>query len=775
MNHRIIKLVNTLFLALFLCLTGIVGTSFCAEESAQEALSKTSTPAEVDSILARLSDEQIRELLIVELAKENATDVAAVHQAEHKKGLSSKLGVWIQALNEKEDTVDVGTVNIIGQLSRVPGDLGRSFLNIGEGSFGKLLLTLLVIGIALAVGFGGEKIFARFTDKTMSVNLSQVSGGENEEASRLFSACLAALPSIINIAAFTIVSLFVFYIIGLGAPSARAAFMASLGAIVIGRSAGLVVSFFFSPEDPKLRLLPLGDLLAKTLFAGFRFFAWYVGSVMMLLVLLRDLGNPVISNHALGALLGTFLFVIVATKILAGKGKVKEAILAGDGEQPVPMAMQQFASMWHVLALMYLFVIWVIWINTILTGQTKDSGALIISFLVVPLYLIIDPVGIWLIGNIINVLGLKTDEETEAKKQEEMGAKYVSPEAKEQRLKKMMLRVFRFFIVLILFVWVMALWGFDVPFAAHIVNAAFDILITLTLALFIWRFISQYIERKIEESMPDEEEAVEDDGGEMGATRQLGRSYTLLPMIRKFLASAMIIMVALIVLSSIGVDIGPLLAGAGVLGLAVGFGAQKLVSDILSGVFYLLDDAFRVGEYIQAGSLKGAVEAITLRNVMLRHHRGMLQIVPHSDLGAITNFMRGGIVVKFPLEFPYDTDIEVVRKTIKKVGQAMLLDEELGPDFILPVKSQGVNEITNSVMVIRVKFTAHPGRQFMIKREAFRRITDALAKKGIHYAHRKVIVEVPQAEEDTLSPTEVKRVVEAGAAAGIITQQAAGQ
>ena len=147
-----------------------------------------------------------------------------------------------------------------------------------------------------------------------------------------------------------------------------------------------------------------------------------------------------------------------------------------------------------------------------------------------------------------------------------------------------------------------------------------------------------------------------------------------------------------------------------------------------------------MGEYIQAGSVSGAVEAITLRNVMLRHHRGMLQIVPHSELGSITNFMRGGLVVKFNLEFPYDTDIDKVRKIIKKVGIAMLADEQFGQDFIRPVKSQGVKEIAGSVMIIRVKFTAQPGTQFVIQREAFRRITEALVAKGIHYAHRKVIV-----------------------------------
>ena len=237
-------------------------------------------------------------------------------------------------------------------------------------------------------------------------------------------------------------------------------------------------------------------------------------------------------------------------------------------------------------------------------------------------------------------------------------------------------------------------------------------------------------------------------------------------MLRKVIGTVLVIMVLLIVISSLGINIAPLLAGAGVLGLAIGFGAQKLVSDVLSGFFFLLDDAFRVGEYIQAGSIRGTVEAITLRNVMLRHHLGMLQVVPHSDLGAVTNYMRGGIVIKFPLEFSYDTNIDQVRKIIKKVGITMLEDEELCDDFLLPVKSQGVHQITNSVMVIRVKFTAKPGKQFVIKREAFRRITEALNAKGIYYAHRKVIVDFPEDSKIDIKDEQIRtKALEAGAAA----------
>lgn len=238
-------------------------------------------------------------------------------------------------------------------------------------------------------------------------------------------------------------------------------------------------------------------------------------------------------------------------------------------------------------------------------------------------------------------------------------------------------------------------------------------------------------------------------------------------------------MVTLTILSSMGVDIGPLLAGAGVLGLAIGFGAQKLVSDVFSGFFYLLDDAFRVGEYLDAGGVSGTVESITLRNVMLRHHRGMLQIVPHSDLGAVTNYMRGGMIVKFNLDFPYDANIDQIRKVIKKVGQAMLKDEEIGKDFIQPVKSGGVREIANSVMTIRVKFTAEPGTHFVLRREAYKRITEALALKGIPYAHRKVIVDIPQPVLNTaagdpnpnMTQEQAKQVIGAAGAAASATLQ----
>ena len=386
--------------------------------------------------------------------------------------------------------------------------------------------------------------------------------------------------------------------------------------------------------------------------------------------------------------------------------------------------------------------------------------------LIVPVYFILSYSGKLIIYATVESLNLGYINNDEFPKDTDEATKALERENKKIRIAARAHLILKIVLIAVLFTWFLSLWEYNIPFANEALGAVFESFVAFALALACWRFVSGYIEKKLKEAEPEEQPKEEDSDDEFGGAAQRGRSHTLLPMLRKVIGTVLVIMVLLIVISSLGINIAPLLAGAGVLGLAIGFGAQKLVSDVLSGFFFLLDDAFRVGEYIQAGSIRGTVEAITLRNVMLRHHLGMLQVVPHSDLGAVTNYMRGGIVIKFPLEFSYDTNIDQVRKIIKKVGITMLEDEELCDDFLLPVKSQGVHQITNSVMVIRVKFTAKPGKQFVIKREAFRRITEALNAKGIYYAHRKVIVDFPEDSKIDIKDEQIRtKALEAGAAA----------
>ncbi|WP_170973343.1 mechanosensitive ion channel domain-containing protein [Rhizobium sp. FKY42] len=184
----------------------------------------------------------------------------------------------------------------------------------------------------------------------------------------------------------------------------------------------------------------------------------------------------------------------------------------------------------------------------------------------------------------------------------------------------------------------------------------------------------------------------------------------------------------------------PLLAGFGVLGLALSFGSQTLVKDVVSGIFFLAEDAFRIGEYIDTGELMGTVEQISLRSVRLRHHNGPIHTVPFGQITSITNYSRDWGTIKFQLRFDREADLELIRKTAKKVGLAMLDDPEFGGDFLMPLKMQGIQDVTENSMVIRFKFTARPGNPSIIKREGMKRLLAAFKAAGLPLASNAVVV-----------------------------------
>jgi small-conductance mechanosensitive channel len=233
-----------------------------------------------------------------------------------------------------------------------------------------------------------------------------------------------------------------------------------------------------------------------------------------------------------------------------------------------------------------------------------------------------------------------------------------------------------------------------------------------------------------------------------------------------------------------GINIGPLLAGAGVVGLAIGFGAQTLVKDIIAGVFFLIDDAFRVGDYIETGGQKGTVEHISLRSLRLRNPRGPVHTIPFGDMGTVTNMSRDYIITKLDFRVRYDTDVEKVRKIIKKrVYEPIMQNEDLGPKLLDKIKSQGVKAMDDSAMIMRVKYKTAPGDQFDIRKEVYRLMQEAFAEEGIEFAHRNVTVYIPpddderesrgEKDEGAMTPgTSDKKLIEkVGAAAVIATAQ----
>ncbi len=302
---------------------------------------------------------------------------------------------------------------------------------------------------------------------------------------------------------------------------------------------------------------------------------------------------------------------------------------------------------------------------------------------------------------------------------------------------------------------IMLLWAWGVRLGderSYIANVA-QISVVLFLAYMIYNATRIAIDRQILlEEAPEEsnvEASSEDMMGKPGS--RLG---TLLPIFRGFLLAFIVLVASMIALSEAGVNIAPLFAGAGVIGLAVSFGAQSLIRDIFSGAFYLLDDAFRKGEYIDVGSAKGTVEKISVRSMQLRHHRGPLATVPFGEIQGVTNFSRDWAIMKLAFRVPFDTDVEQVRKLIKKFGQSLMEDPYYGPMFLQQVKSQGIVEMDDSAMIVRAKFMTKPGKQFEVRKVVYKGIRDLFEKEGIHFASRQVLVRVANDEEEMTTETQ---------------------
>ncbi len=739
---------------------------------------------DIAAILARLDDDQVRRLLIAQL------------QAEAQRGLAADIpqeSAFVRAVRWFDSRYELfvsRSVRLVESLPAIPGDVAKAVTRLtddrGAGQLWKMVLIVLVF---LAAGYLAERTFDRLTVHFRS-QVENMPGMEG--ILKFWGALIHFIPKLLGLAVFFLVAFTLFLLfIDKEERGLRLLFLAVLLATTVIRLAADLLQIVFSKATAKLRLIRISDATAHYLSHRLLLATGILAVGMIGLVLLQHLNTILPTQTWWYFIFGSTIILILAEMVWGNRLRVKEHLMQpGLVESKTGRWLRrQFADMWHILVTAYLFLVWLLaMVNLVMADAIRFRGTFVLSILIVPIYLVLDRLAVWCFESTVVK---KTAERFEAPA-EEAAEKSGTEAAETSQADKgsylvIVRRVVRLVVFIAVMLWFLDVWGLGVPIGEEAVDAVVEILVTLLLAHAAWDFISTAIGRKLAEGGYVVEAEKEGEDDEWGGGVAQDRSQTLLPMLRKFLGVVIVVMTTLIVLSALGINIGPLLAGAGVVGLAIGFGAQKLVRDILSGIFFLMDDAFRVGEYLDAGGVSGTVEQITLRTIKLRHHRGMLQIVPLGDLKSITNFMRGGIVVKFNLQLPYDTDIEKVRKIIKKVGKAMLLDENLGPDFIKPVKSQGVRSVGDSVMTFRVKFTARPGTHFVIRREAFRRITEALEKRGIHYAHRKVIVDLApelaekmdvgpastaragEAPSEELTSEQKKQAVTAGAAAALDT------
>lgn len=217
---------------------------------------------------------------------------------------------------------------------------------------------------------------------------------------------------------------------------------------------------------------------------------------------------------------------------------------------------------------------------------------------------------------------------------------------------------------------------------------------------------------------------------------------TVMGLLRAVLLALLWVVVVVTALSQAGLDIAPILAGAGILGLAVGFGAQSLVRDVIGGVFHVLENQLRVGDVVVVNGVGGVVERIGYRIIVLRDAEQVVHVIPHGTVGSLANHTKERSAMVLDVGVAYKEDPDRVIASLRAVGQAMMDDPDWQRRLLEPLEVLGLDSFGDSAVNYRVRFKTRPGEQWSVKREFQRRLKQAFDREGIGFPfpHRTLYV-----------------------------------
>lgn len=230
---------------------------------------------------------------------------------------------------------------------------------------------------------------------------------------------------------------------------------------------------------------------------------------------------------------------------------------------------------------------------------------------------------------------------------------------------------------------------------------------------------------------------------------------TLMPILRGVVQGVIVVIAGLTVLSQVGVQIAPLLASAGVVGVAVGFGAQTLVKDFLTGLFLVVEDIVSVGDNVSIGDSQGTVEAMTLRTIRLRAMNGTLHVFPYSEAQVIHNHTKTFSAYVFEFGIGYGSDIDKALEIIQRHGEEMARDPAWSDVILQPLDIFGVDRLADSSVVLKARFRTNPGDQWRVGREFNRRVKLAFDREGIEipFPYTKIVYDGPAAPPAPSAPS----------------------
>lgn len=476
-------------------------------------------------------------------------------------------------------------------------------------------------------------------------------------------------------------------------------------ALTLGRIILSVLSGLFAPQSEGLRLIRASTKQAKYAYRWLAAYSLIIIYGYFFMDVARSIRIPDPAISAFSSILG-FVLVLMTLTVIIQKRAFVATLLRGNlsAAQPDLTLFQSlrlwFARQWHVLAFGYIVIGYLI-----TTLGVQNGFALMLR------------------GTILTVLILTTMRVLfHATDRWGTGDTNAGSAIHHAILRTLL----RFVIWIFAFIAAAASWGanipafFDTPLGQRLLGSAFSIGITVIIVALIYEGCNSAIERRLNRR--------DADGKVMQAS---ARVRTLLPMIRNTVFIGFSVIVGLVVMSEVGFNIGPLLAGAGIFGVALGFGSQTLVKDFLTGLFIVVENTIAIGDVVKIGDHSGSVEAMSMRTLRLRDADGALHILPFSEVTKFVNMTKDFAFAVINVGVAYHSDLEQVMNVMRSVGEQLQNDPVFKRVILEPIEILGVDSLGDSSITLSARIRTRPGKQWDVRRQYLLRLKQRFDKEGI--------------------------------------------
>jgi small-conductance mechanosensitive channel len=547
---------------------------------------------------------------------------------------------------------------------------------------------------------------------------------------------LKRLPYILAHFVLTLLPLIAFFLIGTGLASlwiddsgaAQDVLETAVNAFLVVGTVRAFVRLCLAPRTPPLRLLHMPDSVALRLES---WICWIVALVVLgnaIADVCSEIGMSNALHDAISRLTVLVGHVLLGAMVLRYRRPVAGAIRAWSGRRPSLVLLGHWvADIWAFAALFLIGALWFVWALNVKNGLTQVFDLFGQAIAVLAAARVI---AIVVLGGLARLF--HTDE-----------SQPLSPARRRSlRYYPLLRRIVSTLISMAALVMILQLLGMHAwqwvlagPVGKNLLSAALTVGVAFVAALLIWEGINATVERRLERWNGDEDRL------------RAARLRTLLPMLRSILFIVIALIVGLTALNQIGINTAPLLAGASIIGVALGFGSQKLVQDFITGIFLLMENAMQVGDWVTVAGVSGTVEYLSIRTVRLRGGDGSLYTVPFSSVSTVNNTNRGLGNAAVKVSVAYDEDIEQVIALLKEVGAELRDDPAFGAGILADLEYWGIDVVEGAMVTLSGQIRTRDSARWGVQREFNRRILQRMRAAGIRLAdsQRRLL-------EDTRAP-----------------------